>query len=147
MDRISTNATLFLKLFLPIFWVVFFGCVVLTVWFVPTVSWGVLSETGAKIALTLLYMFFILFLYRTLFRLKRIELDDLFVYVYSYFKSVRYPYHMIESIHENSLGPLRLTRIRLKMDGTFGRSIYFLESPERVKRQREEKPQFNELFD
>lgn len=146
MNRISSNATLFLKIFLPIFWAVFFGCFVLTVWFVPSVSWGVLSETGAKIALSLLYLFFLLFLYYTLFRLKRVELDDLFVYVYSYFKSVRYPYHMIESIKETQIGPWRLGHMRLKMDGSFGRDIYFLESKERVERQRSERNQFDKLF-
>ncbi len=146
MHRISTNATLFLKLFLPIFWFVFFGAFVLTVWFVKTVSWGILHDPSAKVALTLLYIIFIVFTYLTLWRLKRVEVDDLFLYVYSYFKSVRYPYPMIEDIRQYSFGPFQLACVRLKMDGSFGKKIWFFESKGRVRRQREAIPALDALY-
>ncbi len=146
MHRISTNATLFLKLFLPLFWLVFFGCLVLAIWLVKSVSWGILEPNSAKTAMTLLYLLFALFIYFTLFQLQRIEVDDHFLYVYSYFRSRRYPFHQIESIREYPFGPLRIARIRLKSSGTFGRNIYFIESPGRVTRQRTANDQLDQLF-
>jgi hypothetical protein len=126
MHRISSNATLFLKIFLPTMWVVFFGLFTLVVWVAGVFSFGGVSASAFKLGFTVFFLVGTALLYFTFWQLKRVELDDLYVYASNYFKTYRYPYHNIEKITERDATLFHLVHIHLKTPGRFGKKITFL---------------------
>lgn len=128
MYRVSTNLTLFFKFFIPVFWIVFFGSFTLAVFAYgaelgslfgrPSFKWGTLASFSGGVLLLAL----------TLMRLKRVELNEDFVYVTDYFRSYRYPWHNIAAIEESDFMFIRLVRITFKTPGKFGRRIRFMAS-------------------
>ncbi len=125
MQRISSNWTLFLKIFLPNFWVVFFGLFTLAIW-LTDIRAGGFSGAGFRIGATLFFLAGCAVLYLTLWQLKRIELDEQYLYASNYFKTYRYSHHDIEKISERNLGIFRLVNVFLKSPGHFGSKITFL---------------------
>ena len=131
MERVSTNLTLFLKLFIPTFWAVFFGAFTIAIWATDARNLGALPEMPLKIGMTLFLLIGIGILYFTLFQLKRVEMDADFVYATNYIKHFRYPYHNIEKIEELDYLIFNLVRIHLKEPGYFGKKITFIPSKKR----------------
>ena len=125
--RISSSLTLFFRLFLPIFWTVFFGAFTIALLLSPNLP-AALDTLYFRIGLIVFYISGLAFLYFTVLQLKRVEIDPDFVYVTNYLKTYRYPFHNIESIEENHLGPIYLATIRFKEKGSFGKKIHFLQS-------------------
>ncbi len=128
MKRISSSATLFLKIFLPTFWLVFFGSFTLA---------AVLSGNGKsplfgngifKFGILGFFGLGALVLYFTLMQLKRVEFDREYLYITNYFKTVRYLLKDIDHISETNLVLVHLGHIYLKAPGIFGRKITFLQS-------------------
>ncbi len=126
MVRLSSNITLLLKIFLPTFYVTFFGIFTLAVWRLDVPAVGPLAAWQFNLLSTLLYISGLAVLYRTVFRLKRIEADASHLFVSNYFKTFRYPLSDIEQVSEISLGFLPLVTLRLKAAGRFGRRLVFL---------------------
>lgn len=126
MQRISSNATLFLKVFIPTFWIVFFGIFTIAVWRLDHTSFGAVSAQTLKIGLTVFFLIGSALLYFSLIQLKRVEMDDLYVYASNYFKTYRYPFHNIEKITERDMGIFHLVSIHLKTPGKFGKKLRFL---------------------
>lgn len=126
MQRISSNLTLVLKIFFPTFWIVFFGIFTLAVWTLDTPYFGPVPAIWMRIGMTLFFLSGTAILYFTLMRLKRVELDNLFVCASNYIKTYRYPYHNVEKITERDMGLFYLVRIYLKTPGNFGRKLTFL---------------------
>lgn len=125
--RISSSLTLFYRIFVPVFWAVFFGAVTLGLLLTPNIP-AVLDNLYFRIGLVIFYVSGLALLYFTLLRLKRVEIDEDFVYVTDYLKTYRYPFHNIASIHEHNLLLFHLATIRFKEKGSFGKKIHFLES-------------------
>jgi hypothetical protein len=125
MQTISTNLTLFLKIFIPVFWMVFFGAFTMGT-FIKDIPVGpFLPETFRWVAL----VFFItgtVFLYFTLMQLKRVEMDPDYMYVSNYFKTLRYPYPSIDKIKERDWLLFHTVHVRLRERGSFGQDIVFL---------------------
>jgi hypothetical protein len=67
-----------------------------------------------------------------LLRLKRVEVDDQFVYVSNYFRSYRYPWEDIDRLGKQDFIVLQFIHIRLKAPGSFGRTMTFLSSKRRT---------------
>jgi hypothetical protein len=128
MERVSTNATLFYRLFLPIFWIVFFGAFTLAVFITNRELYGEIPGNYMRLGSALFYITGVVVIYFTLMRLKRVEMDDQFVFVTNYLKHYRYPWHNIESIHEQSFLFLKLVTITFKESGSFGKKIVFAAS-------------------
>lgn len=126
--RISSSITLLLKLFVPIFWVVFFGSFAIGLIFFTPENMAIFRTTPFKWGMSIFFITGIVFLYFTFFQLKRVEIDPDFIYVTDYFKNYRYPFHNIQSIKEVNLLLFYLCTIRFKEKGSFGRKIHFLES-------------------
>lgn len=126
MQRISSNATLFLKVFIPTFWIVFFGIFTIAVWRLDNTGFGPVPAQTLKIGLTAFFLIGSGLLYFSLMQLKRIEMDDLYVYASNYFKTYRYPFHNIEKITERDMGVFHLVSIYLKTPGNFGKKLRFL---------------------
>lgn len=125
--RISTSLTLFFRLFVPIFWIVFFGAFTVALVLTSQLP-AALNSVYFRIGVVIFYLIGLLFLYFTFLRLKRVEIDPDFVYVTDYLKTYRYPFHNIESIKEINLYLFYLCTIRFKEKGSFGKKIHFLES-------------------
>ena len=131
MERVSTNFTLLLKLFIPTFWTVFFGAFTAAIWFTDTRNLGALPEIPLKIGAIIFFLTGVVLLYFTLFKLKRVEMDPEFIYVTDFLKHFRYPYHNIEKIEELDYFVFTLVKIHLKQSGYFGKKITFIPSKKR----------------
>ena len=125
--RISSSLTLFFRLFVPIFWTVFFGAFTIALLFASHLP-AALDTVYFRVGIVVFYLLGLAFLYFTLLRLKRVEIDPDFVYVTDYLKNYRYPFHNISSIKEINLYLFYLCTIRFKEKGSFGKKIHFLES-------------------
>lgn len=135
--RISSSLTLFFRIFVPVFWVVFFGA--FTIGLLVTSNLPVvLDNLYFRIGLVLFYLTGLAFLYFTVLRLKRVEIDPDFVYVTNYLKTYRYPFHNIESVREINLFLFHVATIRFREKGSFGKKIHFLESRFKFKGALEE---------
>ncbi len=128
MKRISSSATLFLAIFLPTFWLVFFGVFALAV-IVSGPDKSPMFGLGIfRIGTILFFVIGALILYFTLMRLKRVEFDQKHLYVTNFIKNVRYKVEDIDFISETNIGLAHLGHIYLKAKGLFGKRITFLQS-------------------
>jgi hypothetical protein len=126
--RVSSNATLFLAIFVPVFWLVFFGSLTAAIFLYEGSFFAGLPIRQLRWGAGLFYGSGVLLLLFTLMRLKRVELDRDFVYVTNYFKTYRYPYHNVEKIETSDFLFLGFGVIHLRDKGSFGRRIPFVRS-------------------
>lgn len=126
MLRLSSNLTLFLKLFLPVFWTTILVGLTTVAWFAPehyfggiplrSLRWGMLFTL-----MTAVVSFWVLF-----WPLKRVETDGSDLYVSNYFKTARYNLRdEVVAMHERRL-LLRYCTVELSGKGTFGRTFRFI---------------------
>lgn len=131
MNRLSSSVTLILKLFFPIFWIVFFGS--FTVAFVLYDGYNMLfSGLAFKIGIVLFFLTGVLFLYFSFWQLRRVEVDETHFYVTDYFKTIRIPFPLVDSISENNWILFTTLTIKLKQKGYFGKKIHFIQSKKNV---------------
>ncbi len=128
MQRVSTSATLLLKFFIPTFWIVFFGFVTLSFFFVEFDFKGRIPASYMQIAFASIYILVLFMMWRTIMSIKRIEMDEEYIYVTNYFKTFRYPYDSIESVKEQDYLLLKTLSFNLKEDGTFGKKVSCIQS-------------------
>lgn len=146
MQRVSTNLTLFFKFFIPVFWLVFFGAFTIAALLLDYEYVGSISAATFRIGTVLFFVSGAVLFAFTLMRLKRVEMDENFVFVTNYFKSVRYPYHNIEKIEESSFLFLKVVSIHLKTPGSFGRRVVFLASLKLYQLFWDAHPELYEMF-
>lgn len=127
MIRVSSNATMFLRFFVPIVWIVFFGALSLAMVFHRGFQ-NAMNEVHSVLVpgLIILYLLTVGALMLTIMRLKRIECDELFLYATNYFKTARYPYHQIRDIREQNFLGVPLVDVELKQKGIFGKRLFFI---------------------
>ena len=94
----------------------------------PSPAYGEIPGTQFRLGLLFFFLSGAAMLFFTLMRLKRVEMDELYVYATNYFKTFRYPYHQIEQIQESKFFFLRLVTITLKEKGSFGKKFTFVAS-------------------
>ena len=128
MQQVSTSLTLFLKIFLPIFWTAFFLAFTIAVWVLDGSTFGGFPIQSFRIGMLIFLVVGMGLLYWSVVRLKRVEMDQDFVFVTNYFKNVRYPWHNIENIEERDFMIFRTIHIVLKQPGIFGKRITFVAS-------------------
>ena len=145
MERVSTNLTLFYKFFVPIFWIVFFGAFTVAVFVYQFEYFGNIPKWPFRILVLAFFLSGVVMFFFTLMRLKRVEMDDLYVYVTDYFKNYRYPYHNIEKFQESSFLILQIVTIHLKEPGQFGKKITFISSKNRYEDFFRSHPNLTEL--
>lgn len=141
MKRVSTNFTLFYKFFIPVFWMVFFGATTLAVLMMEHESVGDIPAETFKIGMLVFFLTGVIFLYWALLSLKRVEMDEHFVYVTNYFKTARYPYHQIERIEVGSFPIFHPVTVYLKSKGIFGKKFTFVPSRQKFSFILEKYPQ------
>ncbi len=141
MQRVSSNMTLALVLFVPVFWTAFFGAFTIAIWAYRFDYYGNVPGMALRVGMLLFMLSGLLFFYFTVWRLKRVEVDEEFLYVTNYFRHVRYPFHQINSISIRNWRLFRTIHVGLKAPGSFGRRFVFIPTGrvfEEFARQNEE---------
>ncbi len=146
MERISSNATLFFKFFVPIFWMVFMGGVTAVVLFKGDFLRGAAGGTIFKLFMALGYLAGLLVIYFTLFQLKRVEISPDSIYITNYFKHYRYSVESVQKIQLSRFLFFETGRIELYQPGTFGRNLRFLASRSRLRAVLEEMPEWKVII-
>ncbi len=133
MHRVSTNWTLFLKFFIPVFWIVFFGAVTIAVLLYQFEYIGDIPASNFRIGMVLFFISGLLLMVFTLMRLKRVELSPESIFVTDYFKNRKYTYNSVEEISISRFLFFATASIRLHQKGTFGKKIVFVPNLERFR--------------
>ena len=124
---LSSNTTLFWRLFLPIF-----GTVVITVF---TGAFLLTDEEELylsfpvwwiRLIVVALWLGWLYFVWRILWRLKRVDADDTHLYVTNYWTSVRYPWTDVDRVEVQQRWGRRAVHFHLRAVGRFGQRISFL---------------------
>ncbi len=127
---LSSNKTLFWRVFVPVFGTIFLG--VLTLAYILTTdneSYALLiSGLWTKVLLLVLLLGWLLFLRRTLWRLHRVDADDTHLFVTNYWTTARYPWDDVLRLEEKRRLGQRIVNIHLRAAGRFGQKIAFLPS-------------------
>lgn len=128
MHRLSSNATLLLKFFIPVFWIVLFGAITLVALSYQYDNVGGTPAIYFKAGMVFFYVTGVLLFAFTLLRLKRVEADGDFLYVTNYFKTARYPFHNVAHLRLSRFLFLQLATVHLHESGIFGKRLFFLAS-------------------
>ncbi|MEY3241000.1 MAG: hypothetical protein RIR11_2438 [Bacteroidota bacterium] len=124
---LSSTATLFWRLFVPVFSTVLLTVAALVFWLTPEddlyLSYPAL---WARLGITAVLAGWIYFMYNTLTRLRRVDADDTHLYVTDYWKTARYPWSEVEKKTESKRLGRRIASFHLKGAGIFGSKISFL---------------------
>lgn len=125
---LSSNLTLFWRIFVPIFSTIFLTGLVLAFLLMDANDFyiSILPMSAFRVLLVAIWIFWIYFMRRTLWRLKRVDADSLFFYVTDYWTTVRYPWHDLEQMDETHRMGRRIVHFCLKAPGRFGQKISFL---------------------
>lgn len=126
-ECLSSNATLFWRVFVPIFGTVFLSGLLLTFVLIPEEElylpfpalWG-------RVAVFVLWLGWILLMRSTLWRLKRVDASATHFYVTNYWTTVRYPWVDVEKTSSTRHLGRRIVSIWLRAPGHFGQKISFL---------------------
>ncbi len=121
MQRISTNLTLLYKFFIPTFFLAFFGAFTL-------ISFTLGMPLLARVIIVAIFLGSAALFYFTVLQLKRVEIDEQFIYVTNYFKHFRYSLDSVEKIVERDLLLFRIATIHLHQAGSLGRKLVFVPS-------------------
>jgi hypothetical protein len=146
MQRVSTNLTLFYKLFIPTFWTVFFGAFTLAMLLLRYEYVGGFPRAAFQGLVLAAFAGSLLLLYVTLIPLKRVEMDAHSVYVTNYFRHFRYSFDSIEKITTRHYGLWRTVTIHLYQPGSFGPRMTFVPSLGRLRDFLHDHPQMRALF-
>lgn len=133
MERISSNSTLFFKIFLPSFWTVFFGAFTLAILFNPIPMFMGWPQVTTRIIFVVFYLIGVVVIYFTIFQLKRVELSASQLYLTNYVKHFQYAIEDIETIQIHNYFLFSIGTLRLKSKGALGREIRFIADRYRLK--------------
>lgn len=127
-QAVSARTTLFLKWFLPVFWVCFMGSVTLLSLFFFSFE-GIkppFTPTSAKILIASFFLTSLGLMYLLWMRAKWVAVDENHIYVSNFFRSYRYTYSSIERIQEaRVLFIFRRVTLHFHQPGAFGKSVFF----------------------
>ena len=142
MHRLSSNATLFLKIFLPVFWTTIMAGTTLVAWFAEESKFGGLPLSSFRWA-TLFTLIMGVALFAVLFwPLKRVESDGEKVYISNYFRTAFYSWEQdVENYSEYRFLFFKIAVIELNGIGSFGRRLRFIPSKRLVRKFRETFPE------
>ncbi|MBL7816396.1 MAG: hypothetical protein JNL70_15355 [Saprospiraceae bacterium] len=142
--QLSSSWTLALRIFLPTFWIAFFGTFFMATLFTDKNQIGQMSMNGLRWGLLVFITIFVIIFWKTVLRLKRIDADKDYVIVTNYFKTVRYPHIDVEKIELSKGFIFTYGTLVLKGKGRFGDRILFLASRKRVEIFIAENPQIKD---
>lgn len=126
MNRLSSNFTLMLKIFFPIFWIVFFGLFIVASFVTNPIEAPQIANDKFRLQSIIFVLSGILFFVFTFFRLKRVDGDDSGIYISNYFKTYKYTFESIEKIVIYNHVILKAAHLKFIGKSTFGKKIIFL---------------------
>ena len=126
MNGLSSNLTLMLKLFIPIFWIVFFGAFVLASFITNPIEAPQIANDEFRLQSSLFVLGGLIFFALTFFRLKRVDADEENIYISNYFKTFKYSADSIESIVIYNHLILKAAHLKFKEKSSFGKKIIFI---------------------
>lgn len=131
MKRISSASTIILSLFIPVFWFVFFGSFTAGILFSDSAELPFSFNGALKWIVPSFFILFTVLFYFTLVQLKRVDIDEHFLYVSNYFITVRIPFDQIKALSCKSVFFRQLGKITLVNKGRFGSRILFIAESEK----------------
>ncbi|MFT7119914.1 MAG: hypothetical protein ACJAZ9_000083 [Neolewinella sp.] len=138
MHRLSSNATLFLKIFLPVFWTTVLTGLTLASWLTPEQTVDLPSFRWAMAFLLTINVAFFFFI---LWPLKRVESDGEKVFVSNYFRTAFYSWEKdVEAVHVTRILLVKIATIELNGVGSFGQRMRFIPSKKLMQEFEEENP-------
>ena len=141
MQRLSSNATLFLKLFLPVFTTTVLTGLTLVAWFDQSVQFDGFPIVEFRYAMLFTLALSLMVFWLLLWPLKRVETDGKRVYVSDYFRTASYRWDGdVEALHESPFFLLKVCTLELNGVGTFGRKMHFVASRRLLRQFRSEHP-------
>ena len=126
MSRLSSNWTLILKIFLPIFWIMFFGSFIVAAYVTNPIEAPQIANDKFRLQSVIFVFTGVLFFVLTFFRLKRVDADDEYIYISNYFKTYKYSADSIDVIIIHNHLILKAAHLKFKEKSTFGKKIVFL---------------------
>ena len=144
MRQLSSNWTMAFGIFFPTLWLAFFGTFLIAIVLTDKDTIGTWSINSLRFGLAAFVGIFVLIFWKTLFRLKRIDADNEFVYVTNFFKAVRYPHADVEKIEVDKGLIFTFGTVVLRGEGRFGKRILFLCSRRRLDVFTDENPELKE---
>lgn len=144
--QVSSSTTLGLKFALPALWIVFFSLFTLALFLTDKDGFGVIPSSTFKYYMLGFLVFGIAFLYWSVIRLKRVEMDGEFLYASNYFKTFRYPYHQIEKFTEKDYFFFSSFHVHLKQAGNFGKKMTFIASKKKFEKFAAQYPDVAQQF-
>ncbi len=124
---LSSNATLFWRVFIPIFGTVFISGLLLAILLTDEDELMLPFPTlWVRLLFAALFLGWLFLMKRTLLRLKRVEADDVYVYVTNFWLTARYPWQDVMRIEETKRMGRRIAHLHLRASGRFGQTISFL---------------------
>lgn len=128
MIRVSSNFTLFFKLFIPVVWIVFFTLFTGALFLASEQQLPFLTSPAFKFPFLFGYLLFFALLRYTVMPLKRLEMGPEYYVVSNYFKTYKLAYEDIDAVRIYPLGRLQIMIFELKGAGSLGRKLTFLGS-------------------
>ncbi len=126
MFRLSSNATLVLKIFIPTFWTVFFGMLVLAIFISDHEDILLLNNPYVKYGSLAFFVCFFTLFYFTIMTLKRVDIDQNNIYISNYFKTYRYPFKDILRTKEIDFALFTVLKTELKNKGSLGKKFTYI---------------------
>ncbi len=124
MQRVSSNSTIILKIFVPTIWATFFLTFSIALLINdPQDLHGILSHPMFRWYFIGFVIIFFLLMYLTVIRLKRVELAKEGIYVSNYFKTYRYDYKDLKEIKLSNFGLFTLARFKMMSKTKMGKTI------------------------
>lgn len=145
--QISSSLTFIFRLFIPAFWLSFFGAAAIASVFSDKLTFPGYSALATRLALWgLLGSTFFIF-WKTFWRLHRIDVDEQYVFVTNFFKTARYKWVDVEKIELATSKGFAVSTLILRGEGIFGKNISFLISKNKLKAFLTEQPQLFDFFE
>jgi len=147
MANVSSSTTIILKIFFPVFWIAFFGMFSISLLLSDFDYIGGLPAWLFKVVWIGFTFFGIFVMYITVMNLKRVEMDDHFLYATNYRTTYRYPWHNVERLEESNYFLFKILTVHLKEAGTFGKKISFVPGRHNLKDFMAHHPRVAEQFE
>ena len=125
MNRISSNFTLFWKLFIPSFFTAILCLFGLVLLFANNDNFDIFYTATAKWIYAVFTVLIIFLMYKKLFSFHRVEFDEEYFYISNYFKTIRLPHEGVDYITSSRIFGLT-GKVHLKQKGRFGKTIRFI---------------------
>ena len=144
--NLSSTLTIFLKIFFPIFWLMFFGLALMAFLFSKESYVGGMPILWFRLLMFSFVLTGALVMYFSIMRLQRVEIDKEFFYITNYKKTARYPFHNIEKIEETSYFLFKVFHLYFREPGIFGKKLIFLASGNRLNQALHQVPELNAMI-